>query len=273
MKHPLRLAPLIFLMLALASCNSTEVLTPQVAVGDGSQPSLALNAYGTMPAPTGAVQAAPLSSSSQSFAPQNTLQAQAAALQQGAANPSASLSLDSYPAAPQSGNTPWQQTMPANTALAPQTAATTQGQATQLAQPQQQGAALAPAPTPAATATGSIRFLPIIGAPVQAVTPLSRQLGAEARARGLTIKSASDASSEHILKGYFSAFSDGNKVNVVYVWDILDASGGRLHRLQGQESVPSNAQDPWAAVPASVMQQIAARSINDYVNWRNSRPG
>ena len=39
-------------------------------------------------------------------------------------------------------------------------------------------------------ASGSIRFLPIIGAPVQAVTPLSRQLGAEARANGLTNASA-----------------------------------------------------------------------------------
>ena len=119
----------------------------------------------------------------------------------------------------------------------------------------------------------SLRFLPIIGAPVQAVTPLSRQLGAEARARGLTIKSASDASSEHILKGYFSAFADSGNVTITYVWDILDASGGRLHRIQGQEIVPSGAQDPWAAVPASVMQQIATKSMAEYVSWRNSRAG
>ncbi|QLF70954.1 hypothetical protein FE840_016155 [Peteryoungia desertarenae] len=269
MQHPLRLATLMLLLGHLASCNSTEVLTPQVDVGNGSQTNLAMSAAGTMPAPTGTVQSAPLSSPQQAFAPQNTLEAQAAALQQGVANPSASLPLDSYPAAPQSASASWQQPMPQSTAQAaqPQSAA----QAETSLQAPQQSAALTPAP--ATTATGSIRFLPIIGAPVQAVTPLSRQLGSEARARGLTIKSASDPSSEHILKGYFSAFGDGGKVNVVYVWDILDANGGRLHRLQGQESFPSNAQDPWAAVPASVMQQIAARSINDYVNWRNARPG
>ena len=239
----------------LAGCNSTEVLTPPADVGDGSQPApysqqRAASAVSGQP-----VQSAPLGQPG-AYAepvrgPQNSLEAQAAALAQGSRNPAASAPLDgaeaqSFPSAPQQST---RQTPP------------------QAAQSQQ--AALAPAAQP----TGSIRFLPIIGAPVQAVTPLSRQLGAEARARGLTIKSASDASSEHILKGYFSAFSDSGNVTITYVWDILDASGGRLHRIQGQEVVPSGAQDPWAAVPASVMQQIATKSMAEYVSWRNSRAG
>jgi hypothetical protein len=119
----------------------------------------------------------------------------------------------------------------------------------------------------------TVRFLPIIGAPVQAVTPLSRQLGAEARSHGLSIKSSNDNSSSYILKGYLSAFSDSGKVTVVYVWDVLDNSGSRLHRIQGQESVPSAAQDPWAAVPASVMQQIASKTITEFSSWREARGG
>jgi len=119
----------------------------------------------------------------------------------------------------------------------------------------------------------TVRFLPIIGAPVQAVTPLSRQLGAEARSRGLSIKSSNDNSSAYILKGYLSAFSDSGKVTVVYVWDVLDGGGARLHRIQGQESVPSEAQDPWAAVPASVMQQIASKTITEFSTWRDARGG
>ena len=146
-----------------------------------------------------------------------------------------------------------------------------QQQQQQPAAQQTQQASLAPAG--ATTARGTIRFLPIIGAPVQAVTPLSRQLGAEARAHGLTIKSANDPASEHILKGYFSAFADGSNVTIVYVWDILDASGGRLHRIQGQESLPSGAKDPWASVPASVMQQIATKSVAQYVAWKNAQTG
>jgi hypothetical protein len=126
----------------------------------------------------------------------------------------------------------------------------------------------------AGTSAGTtVRFLPIIGAPVQAVTPLSRQLGTEARSHGLSIKSSNDNSSSFILKGYLSAFSDSGKVTVVYVWDVLDNSGTRLHRIQGQESMPSAAQDPWAAVPASVMQQIASKTITEFSSWREARGG
>lgn len=247
-------------LLLLTACNSTEVLTPRADVGNGAQPA----GYGEAP-PTSAagvqsVQSAPLDQPGNSYGnvprgPQNTLEAQAAALSQGGVNPVASPPLDGAPS----------QEFPA----APQAASTTQAATAAQQQPP-------PAAQSASTgqgATGTVRFLPIIGAPVQAVTPLSRQLGAEARARGLTIKSANDASSEHILKGYFSAFTDGGNVTVTYVWDVLDGSGGRLHRIQGQEIVPSAAKDPWAAVPASVMQQIATKSMAEYVAWRNAQRG
>lgn len=249
------------LVALLSGCNSTDVLTPRADVGSGSLPP-AYQQEIAAPAGRQAVDSAPLAQpgyAEPARGPQNTLEAQAAALAQGGSNPVASAPLEgadsqSFPSAPQQ----------------PQA---TRQQAQQAAQTAQAPAAQQASLPAAAQATGSIRFLPIIGAPVQAVTPLSRQLGAEARARGLTIKSASDASSEHILKGYFSAFSDSGNVTITYVWDILDASGGRLHRIQGQEVVPSGAQDPWAAVPASVMQQIATKSMAEYVSWRNGRAG
>lgn len=250
------------LLLLLAACNSTEVLTPRADVGNGAQPA----GYGEAPPVAAAgvqsVQSAPLDQPGSYQAapprgPQNTLEAQAQALAQGGVNPAASPPLDDAPS----------QQFPA----APQAAASASVDQGTPAQPTRTAAAQ-PAPTGQAS-IGTVRFLPIIGAPVQAVTPLSRQLGAEARARGLTIKSASDATSEHILKGYFSAFTDGGNVTVTYVWDVLDGNGGRLHRIQGQEVVPSAAKDPWAAVPASVMQQIATKSMAEYVAWRNGRSG
>lgn len=258
-----KLAGLLGLLALISGCNSTDVLTPPENVGNGNLPQTYSQELAAPVGGTQQVQSAPLGQpgvfTQPVRGPQNSLEAQAAALAQGGSNPAASAPLDGAP----------EQTFPS----APQQQANTL-QTTQPAQPapqatQSQQAAL----PPAAQSTGSIRFLPIIGAPVQAVTPLSRQLGAEARARGLTIKSASDASSEHILKGYFSAFSDGGNVTITYVWDILDGNGGRLHRIQGQEVVPSGAQDPWAGVPASVMQQIATKSMAEYVSWRNSRTG
>lgn len=123
----------------------------------------------------------------------------------------------------------------------------------------------------AAASVPAIRFLPIIGAPVSAVTPLSQALGNEARSRGLTIKPAADASGGDILKGYFSSAAGDNGVTVIYVWDVLDNAGSRLHRIQGQETVPGPVQgDAWASVPASVMQKIAADTISAYLSWKQT---
>ncbi len=230
------------LALILSGCNTTEALTPQVDVGHNASQSTPVT-QGDLDQMAAAADRAPaggpaIASSVPAYAPQNSLQAQAQALSIGS----------------QFGE-PLRQ----NQAAAP---AVTQQP------PSQQTASLAPA-----TAANSIRFLPIIGAPVQAVTPLSRQLGAEARAKGLTIRASNDNSAENILKGYFSAFADGGKVNVVYVWDILDANGVRLHRLQGQEAVTARGSDPWAAVTDKVMQDIAAKTLNDYTSWKQSQSG
>lgn len=128
----------------------------------------------------------------------------------------------------------------------------------------------------AGTVVGSIRFTPVIGAPLSAVTPLSRQLGLTARNLGYTIKSANDQGGDHILKGYFSAISDDTKTTVVYVWDILDPSGNRLHRIQGQEEIPgatAAGADAWSNVPPDVMEKIATRTLADYNGWRQSASG
>ncbi|WP_419906066.1 hypothetical protein [Hoeflea sp.] len=122
------------------------------------------------------------------------------------------------------------------------------------------------------TRASTISFTPVIGAPVNAVQPLSRQLGSEARARGLVILTSGDGNSNHILKGYFSAFADGDKTTVAFVWDVLDGNGTRLHRIRGQEVAQGTAADPWDVVQDVTMETIAARTITDYIAWRD-QPG
>ncbi|MCP4314619.1 MAG: hypothetical protein GY789_00925 [Hyphomicrobiales bacterium] len=131
----------------------------------------------------------------------------------------------------------------------------------------------ATASLPASSSQTTISFTPVIGAPIEAVRPLSRQLGSEARARGLVILQSGDGNSNHILKGYFSAFTDGDKTTVGFVWDVLDASGNRLHRIRGQEIAQGTATDPWDVVQASTMEAIAARTIADYMSWRSQAGG
>lgn len=122
---------------------------------------------------------------------------------------------------------------------------------------------------PAAT-SGTISFTPVIGAPVDAVQPLSRRLGAEAKNHGLTILQTTSSESDHILKGYFSAYADGDKTTVAFVWDVLDSSGTRLHRIRGQEVAQGTASDPWDVVQPATMETIAITTITSYLSWRST---
>lgn len=132
----------------------------------------------------------------------------------------------------------------------------------------------AAAPTPgqqaAAISATRLQFAPIIGAPVGKVTPLSRRLTATAKAAGLTIAPAAETNVSHILKGYFSLLNENSKVTVVYVFDVLDNAGNRLHRIQGQESAPaSSATASWEAVPDALMERIADKTIAGFSAWRS----
>ncbi|NLS04495.1 hypothetical protein HGP14_14150 [Rhizobium sp. P32RR-XVIII] len=267
-------APMLLACMALLSaCNTTDALTPQVDIGDsslsrrsspvtqdevermaGSEPKQAFAEESRQPAYHSGYNQTYRAGSG---APPTTMQEQADALAQRGESPSASAPIESEALAEPVSNA--------------QAEEEDMGDLAPARQPQQ--VASIDRTASSSIRGNTVRFLPIIGAPVQAVTPLSRQLGAEARSHGLSIRSSNDTSSDYILKGYLSAFADEGNVTVVYVWDILDGSGARLHRIQGQEKVPSATQDPWAGVPASVMQQIGTKTIAEFNSWRQTHGG
>ncbi|OQP87707.1 hypothetical protein BTR14_03855 [Rhizobium rhizosphaerae] len=284
----------------LSACNTTDALIPKVDVGESSinsppvtqsdlaaverQPEVvhaaSRRAAASMapisesplaPVSTGSVQ--PLPPSDVAYAapstgyrdPAGSLDAQAARLQRGPDR------LDTQETAPRRG--PVRETAALAEPAAAEDLPPARRQASPPAAeqaPADQTAALAPAESGDAA---TVRFLPIIGAPVGAVEPLSRALGADARSNGLKLKTSADPNARHMLKGYLSALSDGGKTTVTYVWDVLDASGNRLTRLQGQESVRGTARDPWSAVPAETMQAIGSKTIAAYLSWRSANRG
>lgn len=275
---------------ALTGCNSMDDLTPQVDVGAGTFRSPPVNqsdldsmqTVDVPPQASATVQSAQLASPEQegfSEGPSGTVMAQGDSDYTDPAG-----SLDAQAGRLREGQVPAQEQQVSrrpviaettDTAADQDNAATEQPESEQQVaeqEPQVQQPQKAAAIVPAAAA-GTIRFLPIIGAPVEVVTPLSKQLGAEARSHGLTIKAASDTSSQHILKGYFSALNDGGKTTVVYVWDVLDGTGNRLHRIQGQDTVNATAANLWSVVPPQTMQAIATKTINEYLSWRDGNAG
>jgi hypothetical protein len=274
--------------LALSACNTTDALTPPEAIGDVSSSPVTqrdVERMASVPQRRQVYQDTQDSygyrqqTSQQAYQPQisggsGTLDEQASALRSSGTNPYASRPLDGSrtasiaPADNQFSEADEQRE--ADRRLSDDPQPQQQRQTADDPQPEQQQASLPPA---AAAGGNSIRFLPIIGAPVEAVTPLSRQLGADARSLGLTIKSSSDSSAAYILKGYLSAFEDGPQISVTYVWDVLDSNGNRVHRIQGSESAPLKRGDPWSAVPPTVMQKIATKTMSEFNSWRESSGG
>ena len=61
--------------------------------------------------------------------------------------------------------------------------------------------------------------------------------------------------------------TEGKQTTVLYVWDVYDRSGNRLHRINGQQVAGSAGGEGWSAVPAAAMQQIADDTIDQLAAW------
>lgn len=140
-------------------------------------------------------------------------------------------------------------------------------------------AALGQSATPTAKSAAAIartrlQVAPIVGASVEAATPLTAELQTRARQRGITLAGSADQTATHVLKGYFSTMSEGKDTTVIYVWDVYDPTGNRLHRINGQQKAPSaNGAEGWAAVAPATMQAIADQTIDQFAAWLGGQAG
>lgn len=124
-------------------------------------------------------------------------------------------------------------------------------------------------PRPRRTANGpvGITLMPVIGAPVEAVRPLSRTFREKAERSGVAVLPAATPGVAHSLKGYLSATALATSTEISYVWDVFDPTGHRLYRISGVERTAQTAADPWQAVSPELMARIAERTLADYLAW------
>ncbi len=133
----------------------------------------------------------------------------------------------------------------------------------------QQPAPAFPLPAPAATAStqqpatvaaiqtdARVQFAPVVGAPAGASTPLAARLSARAGARGISLVGAGNG-----------------QTTVIYVWDVVDPAGTRIHRIQGQAKAPSSGGDGWEDVQPATMESIADETVDRLAAWLSGRQG
>jgi hypothetical protein len=116
-------------------------------------------------------------------------------------------------------------------------------------------------------ATAKFSFAPITGAPAHILSNLSTQLAKESLAQNVALVPSGDTQANYVIKGYLSAVGDTSGTILVYVWDVFDASGRRVHRISGQETTANGSQDPWLGVDTSAISNVARRTVAALVAW------
>lgn len=128
-----------------------------------------------------------------------------------------------------------------------------------------------PATTAAIPQLPPVAFLPVTGAPQSAVTDLARSMRSAAEANSVPVVVSTEQGARYQIKGYFSALKDGNETVLVYVWDVLDANGNRIHRISGQERGSGSSGDPWTGITASVIDSVARTTMAGLRSWISTR--
>jgi hypothetical protein len=128
-------------------------------------------------------------------------------------------------------------------------------------------AAIRMGPAPIKGEQAKFSFTQINGAPAFHITNFSKALHTEATARHLNIVEDGDPSATYLVKGYLSAIGDSKGTLLVYVWDVTDTAGKRLHRVSGQEPAGGSSSDPWSGIGVDAVNNAASRTIDDLVSW------
>lgn len=113
-----------------------------------------------------------------------------------------------------------------------------------------------------------LQVAPIVGASVEAAGPLLEELQQRARQRGITLAGSSGPNATHVLKGYFSVLDEDDGATVIYVWDVYDPAGSRLHRISGQQKAqPVNGAQGWAGIAPDTLKAIADTTMDQLSAW------
>jgi hypothetical protein len=116
-----------------------------------------------------------------------------------------------------------------------------------------------------------VSFLPVTGAPQSAVTNLASSMRQAAQREKVPVVVSLEQGAKYQVKGYFSALNDGNGTILVYVWDILDQNGVRVHRISGQERGGGSTGDPWSGINADIYSRVAEATMSSLRTWMSTR--
>lgn len=125
-----------------------------------------------------------------------------------------------------------------------------------------------PSVRPPVTGSAAVfAFAPVEGVPVPVLQALSAALNREAGTQHLNVVPNNDPSKVYEVRGFISAVADGQSTRLVYVWDVVDRNGTRLHRITGQEAGGAPTGDPWTGIGHETVNLAAKKTVAQLVQW------
>ena len=101
--------------------------------------------------------------------------------------------------------------------------------------------------SPAIASQTRLRFEPIVGTSVDAATPCRSGWPSRARERGMRPCRQRRHHHHARAEGLFLGLTEGKQTTVIYVWDVYDPAGNRVHRISGQQKAASPGGEGWTA--------------------------
>ncbi len=112
--------------------------------------------------------------------------------------------------------------------------------------------------------SASVTFMKTIGPPAGVEKALNVELASAAKEHDVPIV---QSGASYKVRGYLSTSPDGPNYKLAYIWDVLDASDKRVHRILGEQPIPKKGSDPWAGVDRQALSAIAATTMGDLAAW------
>jgi hypothetical protein len=107
-----------------------------------------------------------------------------------------------------------------------------------------------------------IAIAPIIGTTPEIAQQLTEALVVAGKERKLTLLPAG-TKANYTLRGYLVASTEKQGAKISYIWDVADAQGSRVTRVQGDEVIAKRTgSDPWSAVDAAAIRSIAGKTTS-----------
>jgi hypothetical protein len=113
-------------------------------------------------------------------------------------------------------------------------------------------------------------FSKVTGGPGDLLTTFNESIKSDAKARKLTVVPEDDPNLTYRVKGYVSAVGGPTGTLLVYVFDVVDSRGVRIHRISGQELGSGTQSDPWAGIKDGTIKVAAEHAIDDLAAWVNA---